>query len=237
METSTTSWQTLSTEPLVLRREYSFGPGMANATVLGLGDRRLLLISPPNEREALEELREYGDVIAITETSGVHYMGLEDCRAVFPNANVFASDLAAERIAQKAHHPGKIEALGGLRRLVGDQLEILDVPGNMVGDVLLRGQTDRGLTWWIGDFVGNAPLPRNILLNLLFRLSGSGPGFRVNKLFFRFFVADKSAAKAFFLEQLEAHPLDYLIPAHGEPIGRDELGAELTTMFQAAVKG
>lgn len=231
------SWQTLSTTPLLLRREYSFGPGLANSTVLGLGDDRLLLISPPNEKAALEELLEFGDVIAIIEISGAHHMGLEQCRAVFPTAEVYASEIAAQRIAQKAHNPGKIEPLDGLRRLVGEQLDIVEVPGCKTGDVLLRAQTERGATWWVGDFVGNGPLPSNLLLKLMFKLTKSGPGFRVNRIFFRFFVADKGAAKGFFLEQLESHPLDYLIPAHGEPVSREKLSGELVEMFNAAVAG
>ena len=180
MATKENGWEVISKRPLLVRREYSFGFGMANSTALEIDDGKLLLISPPVGIEnAYDELREHGEVVAITELNGAHYMGIEEARAAFPFARVFASAIAGERISSKAQNPGDVESLDLLRELVGDRLEIVEVAGSKLGDVVLRAQTDQGMTWWVGDVVGNAPMPANLLLRLMTKWTDSGPGFKV----------------------------------------------------------
>jgi hypothetical protein len=238
MTTKDTAWQVISEQPLLLRLEYSFGRGLANATALEIDTGKLLLISPPMGIDgAYEDLRQHGEVVAICELNGAHYMGLEGARAAFPFARAFASAIASERIKNKAQNPGEIESVERFRQLVGDRLEIVEVSGNKIGDILLRAQTDKGLAWWMGDVVGNAAIPANFLFKLLVKWTDSGPGFKVNRLFLKFFAQDKVAMKTFFLEQLASHPMDVFIPAHGDLIVRRGLGAELTDMFKSAVKG
>ena len=41
MESNGTSWSVISEDPILVIREYSFGPGMANATAVGIGDEPL----------------------------------------------------------------------------------------------------------------------------------------------------------------------------------------------------
>jgi hypothetical protein len=238
MATNESVWEVISEQPLLLRLEYDFGLGLANSTAFEIDDGKLLLVSPPVGIEgAYEELRQHGEVVAISELNGAHYMGIEGARAAFPFARVFASAIAGERITNKAQNPGEIESIELFRELVGDRLEIVEVSGNKIGDLLLRAQTDKGLAWWVGDVVGNAPASNNLLFRLITKWTDSGPGFKVNRLFLRFFAQDKVAMKNFFLEQLASHPMDVFIPAHGDPIVRKGLGAELTEMFQSAVKG
>ena len=98
MATNDSGWEVISQKPLVVRREYSFGPGGANATAVEVDDGKLVLVSPPIGIEgAYDELREHGEVIAISQLNGAHYMGIEEARAAFPFARVFASDTAAAR--------------------------------------------------------------------------------------------------------------------------------------------
>lgn len=228
----------MSKQPLLLRREYDFGIGVANSTAYEIDDGKLLLVSPPTGIESVyEELREHGEVVAIIELNGAHYMGLEEARAAFPFARVFASAAAGARITSKAQNPGDVESLDALRELVGDRIELLEIPGHKLGDVLIRARIDKGMAWWVGDVIGNAPFPNSLLVKLMMKWTDSGPGFKVNRLFLRFFAEDKVAWKEFYLEQLAAQPLDVLVPAHGDPIVREGLAAELTEMFGTAVKG
>jgi hypothetical protein len=238
MATKESLWEVISEQPLLLRLEYDFGFGLANSTAFEIDAGKLLLISPPVGIEgAYDELRQHGEVVAISELNGAHYMGIEEARAAFPFARAFASDIAGERIANRAQNPGEVESIELFRELVGDRLEIVEVSGHKVGDILLRAQTDKGLCWWVGDVVGNAPPADNFIFRLITKWTDSGPGFKVNRLFLKFFAQDKVAMKNFFLEQLAAHPMDVFIPAHGDPIVRRGLGAELTEMFHSAVKG
>lgn len=238
MATKESMWEVIAEQPRLLRLEYNFGIGLANSTAFEIADGKFLLISPPVGIEGVyDELRKHGEVVAIAELNGAHYLGIEEARAAFPFARAFASAIAGERIANRAPNPGEIESLEQLRELVGDRLAIVEVSGTKMGDILLRAQTDKGLAWWVGDVVGNAALPSNLLFKLMTKWTDSGPGFKVNRLFLKFFAQDKVEMKNFFLEQLASHPMDVFIPAHGEPIVRNGLGAELTEMFQLAVKG
>lgn len=237
MESNGTSWSVLTQDPIIVRREYSFGPGMANATAVAIGDGRLLLISPPTavEPEVLEELREYGEVVAILEPNGVHHMGLELCHEIYPYAVAYVTEVAGRRIAKKEKNPGAFEPIENLRDLVGDKLDVLEVPGNKVGDVIVRAKTEKGMAWWFGDFIGNGPLPNNWLIKALIKWTKSGPGFMVNRIFFKLFVADRIKARDWFLDELKTTPVDLFIPAHGEPIQRAGLAEELTQMLAEAM--
>ena len=97
--------------------------------------------------------------------------------------------------------------------------------------------TDKGLAWWVGDIVSNGPAPGNFFFKLMVKWTDSGPGFKVNRLFLKFFAQDQVAIRDFFIQQLAAHPIDVFMPAHGEPIIRPGLAAEVTEMFTKAVKG
>ena len=238
MVTKDNGWEVISEQPLLVRREYSFGPGDANATAVEIEDGKLLLVSPPIGIEgAYDELREHGEVVAISQLNGAHYMGIEEARAAFPFARVFASDAASVRIRKKAQDPGDIESLDQFREVVGDRLEIVEVPGHKIGDVILRARTDKGTAWWTGDIVANMPPVKSLLLRLANKWTDSGPGFKVNRLFLKFFAQDKLAIRDFLIEELAAHPMDVFIPAHGDPILREGLASELTEMLRAAVKG
>ncbi len=236
MASESTSWAVIAEDPIVVRREYDFGGGMANATAVGFGDKRLLLISPPKDvaPEVLEELREYGEVVAVLEPNGMHHMGLDLCREVYPYAVTYLSEVAAARIAKKEKLDGALEPIEKLRELVGDAIEVLEVPSSKVGDVVIRAKTDRGMAWWFGDFIGNAPLMGNWLVRSIFKWTKSGPGFKVNRLFFKFFVTDRKVTRDWFIEQLKGTPVDLFIPAHGEPIQRAGLAEELTQMLTDA---
>lgn len=238
MATTEDGWEVISKQPLLLRCEYNFGSGLANSTAIEVDEGKLLLISPPTGIENIyERLREHGDVVAITELNGAHYMGIEEARAAFPFARVFASEVAGARITNKAQNPGEVESLDLLRELAGDRIELLEVPGSKLGDVLMRAETDKGMAWWVGDAIGNAPLPDSFVIRLLVKWTDSGPGFKVNKLFLKFFASDAAAWKQFFVDQLAAHPIGLLVPAHGDPLARDGLAAELTEMIRVAIKG
>ena len=47
MATKENGWEIISKRPLLVRREYSFGVGMANSSAFEIDDGKLLLVSPP----------------------------------------------------------------------------------------------------------------------------------------------------------------------------------------------
>jgi hypothetical protein len=236
--TTIAGWTLLTEEPIVMVREYRFGPGYSNAIAVGLPDRKLMLVSPPTgvAPEELKQLEQVGDVIALLEFNGAHHMGLAPCRAVFPRAMGYASPRAAARIRKKGKDPGPLEPLDVLRPWLGDRVSVVEVPGDKIGDVLVRVRTEKGTLLYAGDFVANIRvLPKNPLFRLMFRLSDSGPGFKVFGLFFKFFVKDKGAMRDFLIQEVQSHPPAILVPAHGDVVTQPNLGPTLASMFRSAL--
>ena len=52
-------------------------------------------------------------------------------------------------------------------------------------------------------------------------------------LFFKFFVKDPKAARAFLIRELEANPPAILVPAHGDVVERSDIGPTLVGMLRA----
>lgn len=231
-------WKTLAEDPLVLIREYSFGPGVANALAVQLPNRKLLLVSAPTDLSKADHdaLAAVGEVTAMLAINGAHHLGLPDAGSSYPNAVSYATESARTRILKKSKSPGKLESIENLKPLLGDKLSVLAADGCKVGDVLVRVRTERGILLYVGDFIANIPkLPKNPIAKLMFRLTDSGPGLKVFKIFFSFFVADKKALRSFLIREIEAEPPAILVPGHGGVVERPDLAPTLVSMLRAAV--
>jgi hypothetical protein len=238
MTTHVQGWTTLAEDPLVLLREYSFGPGTANAMVVRLPNGNLMITSPPTDVPSAElsALNAHGKVVALLEFNGVHHLGLPACRSCFPAAVTYASPRAAARILKKSKDPGKIESIDALQPLLGDKIRVVPVDGDKLGDVLVRVQTEKGTLLYAGDFFANIRvLPKNLLFRLIFKLTDSGPGFKVFRIFFKRFVADRKAARDSLIREVEANPPAMLVPAHGDVVTQSDLAPTIVSMLRAAI--
>lgn len=228
-------WTTLTEQPLVMVREYSFGAGKANALVVGLPEQRLLIMSPPIglSVEELRELNAVGTVVALLETNGAHHMGLGASLAAFPSAKSYAALRAAERIRKKGKDYGQLLPLDQLSPLLGDKVAVLEVEGDKIGDALVRVQTERGTLLYAGDYIANFPeLPKAFVPKWLFKLTDSAPGLKVFSIFFKFFVKDRVRARDYLIREVQAHPPAIVTPAHGDVIERADLGPTLISLLQ-----
>lgn len=238
MSTTVAGWKTLAEEPLVLLREYSFGPGQANALVVGLPNDKLLLVSAPVDMSAteLQALSSHGEVVGLLAINGAHHLGLRAWRTAFPNAIAYATPAARERILKKGDAPGPLEPIEKLKPLLGDKVDVIAAAGCKIGDVIVRVQTERGTLLYVGDFIANIKaLPKNFMFRLMFKLTDSGPGFKVFRIFFMFFAADKRALRDFLIHQIEATPPQILVPGHGDVVTQPDLKTTLVSMLRAAV--
>jgi hypothetical protein len=234
--TTVEGWTTLAEEPLVLIREYSFGPGRANALAVGLPSGKLMLVSAPLGLSAseLQALAAQGEVVAMVAINGAHHLGLPGSGSAFPNAISYATSRARDRILKKSKSPGKLEPIEKLTPLLGDKVSVLAADGCKIGDVIVRVQTERGTLLYVGDFIANIPtLPSNPLFKLVMKLTNSAPGFKVFRIFFMFFASDKGALRDFLIREIEARPPAILVPGHGDVVAKPELGQQLITMLRA----
>lgn len=235
--TTISGWTTLSENPLVLVHEYGFGAGKANALAVQLPGRKWMILSPPPKLTAAEAqaFQAHGEVVALVENNGTHHMGLGPCRALFPNAVTYAEPLAAARIRKKNPDAGQLEPIAALKPLLGDAVSIVPADGCKIGDVIVRVKSEKGVVFYASDFLANINRPpKNPLFRMVFKLTGSGPGLTVFRIFFTFFVKDRKAAIDFLMREIESHPPSIMVPAHGDVVARDDLAPTLLGMLRAA---
>lgn len=231
-------WTLLASEPLVLMREYSFGPGVANALLVRLQDGSLLFVSPPTDLSAseLDAIAGLGEVSALLANNGAHHLGLAGFCKRFPKAVCYAADAARARIAQKSKQPVTLQPLAQLSAKLSNKVEVIAADGCKVGDVIVRIHSDKGPLLFVGDFFANIPkLPWNPLFRVMFMLTKSAPGFRVFGIFFKFFASDRPALREFLIREIEKHPPALMIPSHGDPVARPDLAPTMISMLRAAV--
>ena len=217
MDTTKNGWKVFDAHTPILTYEYSFGPGTANALAVGV-EGGILVVSPPCRVASgvFEDLSPYGSVRALVASNAFHYLGLAEWKARFPDAALFAPAQAIARVERQSRLLG-IRPLAEAASITGSRLELTDMPHYKTGEVLVRVATERGLVWYVTDIAMNLPvLPRNPVFQLLFRLSGSGPGLKLNNIAPLFMVRDKAALKRWLAAEFEKAPPSWLIPAHGD---------------------
>lgn len=237
MATHVPGWTTLAEDPPVLVREYGFGPGRANALAVGLPDRKWLIMSPPRTltNDEVAAFGPAGSVIALIANNGTHHLGLGPCRERFAGAITYATPRAAARIRKKGKDFGQLEPIEKLAPRLGDKVELIAVDGDKVGDLCVRVRTEQGVLFYASDFIANInQLPSNPLFKLFFKLTNSGPGLKVFRVFFLFFVANAKAVRDCLIGELEKHPPSILVPAHGDVVQKPDLGPTLVGMLRAA---
>lgn len=211
-------WSIFEAATPVLTWEYSFGPGECNALALG-GRKGLVVVSPPCRApaNAFDELGRYGAVRALVAPNAFHNLGLAEWQGRFPDAQVFAPAQAVARVARRSGL--HVLPIAEAASLLGDRLEMVDMPHYKTGELLIRIASARGLVWYVTDVIMNMPaLPHNAIAAVAFRLSGSAPGLRLNNLAPLFMVRDKAALRRWLAEEFCKAPPDWLIAAHGDAV-------------------
>ena len=161
---------------------------------------------------------------ALIASNAFHHMGIPEWKKRFPQAPVFAPAQAVARVERQTKLRGVLP-LSEANALAGPDLELIDMPHYRTGEALVRIKTARGPAWYVTDLILNIQvLPRNPLLKILFRLTGSAPGLRFNKIGPVFMVKDKAALKRWLAAEYEKDPPRWLIAAHGEvaDLGSDQ---------------
>jgi hypothetical protein len=217
METTAHGWNLFDASTPILTCEYSFGPGVANALVVG-GKDGLFIVSPPCHPSPgmFEDLSQYGKVRALVASNAFHYLGLREWKARFPDAAIFAPAQSVARV-KKHSQLHDIRPLADAASMAGTGLELVDMPHYKTGEVLVRIATGRGLVWYVTDVIMNLPvLPKNPVIKLMFGLSRSGPGLRFNNICPLFMMKDKAALRRWLADEFRKAPPKWLIAAHGD---------------------
>lgn len=217
MDATPNGWTIFDASMPVLVREYSFGPGIANALAVG-GAGGLIVVSPPCGAApgVFDDLARFGDVRALVASNAFHHLGVPEWKARFPQAGLFAPAQSVARVARRSKLEG-IRPIAEAASIAGPDVELIDMPHYKTGEVLVRIRTARGLVWYVTDVIMNLPsLPSNPIVKLMFALSRSGPGLRFNNVAPLFMVRDKAALRAWLVQEFAKEPPAWLIATHGD---------------------
>ncbi len=193
---------------------YSFGPGIADALAFPV-EGGVAVVSPPFQppEEAFTELEKHGKVRALIAPNAYHTMGLPGWKARYPDAAVFAPAQSIARLEKKTKLSG-IQPLAEASKLLGDRVELCDMPHFKTGEVLVRWRVDGGWAWYVTDVMFNfAELPKGPF-GLVMKWTKSGPGLRRNWLTGALAVKDKRALYAWLAEQAEKMPPKLVLACH-----------------------
>jgi len=142
-------WNVLERDGAILWRQYPFGGGLATTMVFrGAGDG-LIVVSPGNniDEGALDELSDFGKVVALVASNAYHWLGQPFWRKRFPEARTFSPAQGIKRLSKKMPDV-KVEPLDALGPLLGDRATVADPPGFRVGNAFatVRGKKNIAYT-------------------------------------------------------------------------------------------
>jgi hypothetical protein len=194
-------------------------------TVAGGG---IIVVSPPCNvpDEAFTELEKHGPLRALIAPNAFHSMGLAPWKARYPDAPIFAPAQSIKRLEKSTKLTG-LRPISEATDLLGDKVELVDMPHYKTGEVLVRWRVDGAWAWYLTDVAfGMTELPKGVFGTLM-KWTKSGPGFRRNAIAGFFMVKDKRALYAWIGEQAEKTPPRLVIPCHGKPLELSDPAAEV----------
>jgi hypothetical protein len=235
MEETAKGWKVLDREGAILWRQYSFGPGLATTFVFrGAGDG-LIVVSPGSglEGSVLDELQDFGKVVALVASNAYHWLGQPLWRKRFPEARSFAPAQGLKRLSKKMPELGPFEPLAALAPLLGDHAQIAEGPGHRVGNAYATVRGKSGAYWYPSDVLSNMPLTGNVVVRTLLSMTNSAPGYRLFRPSIWLQVNDKAALRAWIEDELARSAPVAVVPAHGRPVTGSDLIASTRALVAA----
>jgi hypothetical protein len=226
-------WNVLERDGAILWRQYSFGGGLATTMVFrGAGDG-LIVVSPGNNTDegALDELSDFGKVVALVASNAYHWLGQPFWRKRFPEARTFSPAQGIKRLSKKMPDV-KVEPLDALGPLLGDRATVADPPGFRVGNAFATVRAKSGTYWYPSDLLTNVPkLPSGFVVRTMLSMTNSAPGYRLFRPAVWLQVKDKPALTRWVHEELAKSAPTAVVPAHGVPFA----GADIVASTKALI--
>jgi hypothetical protein len=212
------TWTVVEPTLPALIHTYSFGRGLANALALTVEGGIVLVSAPRNVTDPLlTDLAARGPLRALVAPNAFHSLGLVPWKERYPDVPVFAPAQSITRLQKTTGLTG-IRPIGEAGGLLGDRVEIVDMPHYKTGEALVRWRVSAGWAWFLTDVVFAVPeLPRGPF-GLALKWTKSGPGFRRNAIGGFFMIKDKWSLYRWIEEQAEKTPPSLVVPAHGDPV-------------------
>ncbi len=182
---------------------------------LPLASRKLLVASPIRglPEAAFEGLAALGEPAALLAPNHFHHLGLAQWRSRFPKVRVVASTAALPRLRTKS--PVPFEPFEAIANDLPGHVRFLMPEGLKNGEVWLRLQGLRTVTWVVSDAFFHVVERPAGLEGLVLRALGVAPGLRIGWTFKRWGVRDPSAYRSWLLRRIDADQPAGLVVGHG----------------------
>jgi hypothetical protein len=177
----------------------------------------MAVVSPPcnPEERTFTELAERGPVRALIAPNAFHNMGLRAWKERYPDASIFAPAQSIARLEKNTKLTG-LRPLADASKVIGDRVELVDMPHYKTGEVLVRWKIDGGWAWYLTDVATNDTARIPGVFGIIFRLTKSTPGFRRNAIAGAFMVRNKRSLYAWLQAEAEKKPPKLIVMSHGK---------------------
>lgn len=221
------TWTLVEPSLPALTFTYSFGPGLADALAVPV-EGGFAVISPPYQppEDAFTELEKHGPVKALVAPNAFHTMGLASWKARYPDAPLFAPAQSIPRVQKKAK-TNDVRPVAEMAKMLGDRVEIIDMPHYKTGEILVRWPIEGGFAWYVTDVMMNFPTVPKGPYGVVSRWTKSAPGLRRNAIAGMFMIKDKRALYGWLIEQAGQKPPKLIITCHGDNAKLSDPHAEI----------
>ena len=230
------TWHTIDHYSEVLVGQYVVPNFVSNSVSLKVSENEYILYSPGKSLLEVWPHQDAKDLkLHIIMPNAYHFMGVEAWRERFPNAQLYASELAISQLNDKKAFSefDTIHKLETANLLLPPDYQILFPPGHRAGDVWLR-KLNADCSLWIScdSFLNYDRLSNQPIARLMQKVLGAAPGLKMSQVVKWFILKDRKAFKRWALNQARMDRPKTLIPSHGELSQSDGLFEDIIELLE-----
>lgn len=204
-----------------------------NAFAVLLEDKTIAIISPPTGMSEADfaVIEAKGRISALIAPHSGHDLGQVEWQTRYPEAQCYAPTTALSQL----NTPG-LRPFAPLSKLcVASSVEFREVAGTKKGGTLVIVRRGKRSVVYLDELVGNwASLPGPFLVKLMFWLTGSAPGLKLNRVYLKVLCTDRQAVAQTVMDALEDDSA--IVPAHGKPLIHDGDAARVRALVELLTK-
>lgn len=206
-------WQQLIEGNNIWYYEYTANGYKANAIAFPLDDHALAIVSPPVGLLDADfaTLDAIGQVTALIAPHSGHDLGQAEWQSRYPQAISYAPTTALAQLKPIGGRP-----FTPLSTLSAPNVEFREVAGTKKGGTLAISQQGERPVVYLDELVINWSSLPDSWTKLLFWLTGSAPGLKINQVYVKLLCSDVKAVAQTVLDVLVDDPV--IVPAHGTPL-------------------
>lgn len=215
---------------------YRFSSGITRSLLVKLSEKKFLVYSPGDKVTAdlAKDIIPMDSELFLQAPNSFHNLGLAIWKDAFPDSKLVAAEAAMKRLQKKTGL--KSESLDTLKAELPDNISILELPHNKIGEVWLDIQVSNGRIWVVCDAIFNFSKLPSGFMGLLMKLNRMGPGIEMSRMYQYLGTSNKTKYGKWLLNQLIEKKPTQLIPLHGEIYQKSDLIDKLQMLAKSRLQ-